>query len=70
MHYCNSRVSKVRGLIYAGTDDGKVHFTTNEGNGRWTDISAGLLKDAAVSSIEPSRFEDGTVYLAMSDRRR
>lgn len=64
-----SESPKVKGLIYAGTDDGRVHFTTAEGNGRWTEIDKGLLKDAAVSCIEPSRFADGTVYLSMSDRR-
>lgn len=60
---------KKSGLIYAGTDDGKVHFTTAEGNGKWTYISKGLLAHAAVSYIEPSKFEDGTVYVSMSDRR-
>ncbi|MEP7324125.1 MAG: hypothetical protein ABI761_19505, partial [Saprospiraceae bacterium] len=64
-----SESPKIKGLIYAGTDDGRVHFTTVAGNGRWTQISTGLLKDASVSSIEPSRFEDATVYLSMSDRR-
>lgn len=60
---------KKKGLIYAGTDDGKVHFTTAEGDGKWTDISKNLRADAAVSYIECSRFNDGTVYLALSDRR-
>ena len=58
-----------KGLIYAGSDDGKVHFTTSEGEGKWSDISKGLRAHAAVSYIEPSKHSDGTVYLAMSDRR-
>lgn len=60
---------KKKGLLYAGTDDGKAHFTTAEGTGKWTEIGKGLLEHAAVSSIEPSRFEDATVYLSQSDRR-
>ena len=59
----------VKGLIYAGTDDGKIHFTTTEGKGKWTDISKGILADAAISSIEPSKFEAATVYVTVSDRR-
>ncbi len=64
-----SESPKTPGLIYAGTDDGKVHFTSLEGKGKWTDISDGLLKDAAVSCIEPSHFEAATVYVSLSDRR-
>lgn len=71
-YQCITAISEsplVKGLVYAGTDDGKVHFTSKEGNGKWSEISHGLIKDAAVSSIEPSKYEDATVYLSLSDRR-
>lgn len=64
-----SESPKVKGLLYAGTDDGKVHFTSATGNGSWSDISDGLIKDAYVSWIEPSKYQDATVYISQSDRR-
>jgi hypothetical protein len=60
-----SRLS--RGLIWAGTNDGKVHLTRN-GGGSWTDLTAnikGLLDWGTITSIEPSRFDTGTAYLAV-----
>jgi photosystem II stability/assembly factor-like uncharacterized protein len=59
------------GLLFAGTDDGKVLMTSNGGT-NWYDLSAtipGLSQARWVSRVECSRFEEGTVYLAI-DRHR
>jgi photosystem II stability/assembly factor-like uncharacterized protein len=59
------------GLLWAGTDDGKVHVTSN-GGATWTDLSAtipGLPQDRWISRIECSRFAEATAYLAI-DRHR
>ncbi len=56
-----------RGVIWAGTNDGKVHLT-RDGGAHWTDLSAnlpGLVEWATISNIEPSRFDKGTAYLTV-----
>jgi photosystem II stability/assembly factor-like uncharacterized protein len=60
-----SRVT--RGLIWAGTNDGKVQLT-RDGGATWTDVTPnikGLLEWGTISSIEPSRFDAGTAYLTV-----
>jgi photosystem II stability/assembly factor-like uncharacterized protein len=56
------------GLIYAGTDDGKVHVT-RDGGKTWTEIMAGLPYQKWVSRIVASAFDIGTVYLAQNGKR-
>jgi photosystem II stability/assembly factor-like uncharacterized protein len=56
-----------RGLIWAGTNDGKVWYT-KDGGAKWTDVSkniAGLPAWGIVSKIEPSHFSGGTAYIAV-----
>ena len=58
---------KKAGLIWAGTNDGKVHLT-RDGGGTWTDLTAnlpGLPFWGTISNIEPSRFDEGTAYLSV-----
>ena len=57
-----------KGLIYAGTDDGNIQVTQDEGEA-WTNISAGLPPDHNISSIEASRFYEGTVYITVNGKR-
>ncbi len=60
-----------QGLVYAGTDDGVVLMTPGGGK-TWYDLSAtipGVAQDRWVSRVEASRFDVGTVYLAI-DRHR
>ncbi len=55
-----------RGVIWAGTDDGLVQITRNAGR-TWTNITPPLLKErewARISSIEASRYDVGTAYVA------
>ena len=56
------------GLIYAGTDDGRVHVTRNGGI-TWTEIGRGLPRDRFVAEIVASRYDEGTVYLVMNGKR-
>jgi photosystem II stability/assembly factor-like uncharacterized protein len=56
------------GLLYAGTDDGRVHVT-RDGGGTWTDISGGLQPDRFTSRIVASAYEEGRVYLTQNGKR-
>ena len=73
-----------RGLIYAGTDDGRLHVS-HDGGATWTDLSArdisdsdvpsaradfpGLPNGAWVSGIEPSRHDEARVYAVWNNYR-
>lgn len=56
------------GLIYAGTDDGKVHVTADSGT-HWTDVTDGLAPGRWISRIAASAFDAGTVYVAQNGKR-
>jgi photosystem II stability/assembly factor-like uncharacterized protein len=57
------------GGLWAGTDDGRVWRTLDEG-AHWQNVTpAGLTPWSKVGIIEPSRFDDRTAYLAV-DRHR
>ncbi|HEU4564513.1 MAG TPA: hypothetical protein VFS05_07690 [Gemmatimonadaceae bacterium] len=59
------------GILYAGTDDGNVWLTRNDGaaweslNGRFPGLPAGTY----VRRIEPSRFDSAVVYIAFDNHR-
>jgi photosystem II stability/assembly factor-like uncharacterized protein len=65
-----------RGLIWAGTNDGKIWYT-RDGGTTWNDVTknvAGLPKGITIRHIYPSRFAPGTAFVAadmhmMDDRR-
>ena len=57
-----------QGVIYAGTDDGRVHLTLDDGK-NWTEITGNLPKNTHVSRLETSKFAEGTIYLTLNDRR-
>ena len=55
------------GLIWAGTNDGKVHVT-QDGGRTWADVTpnvTGLLFWGTISNIEPSRYDAGTAYMSV-----
>jgi hypothetical protein len=56
------------GLIYVGTDDGKVHVT-KDGGRMWTEIMAGLPYQKWVSRIVASAFDLGTVNMTQNGKR-
>ena len=57
-----------KGLLYVGTDDGRVWISQNDG-GNWTEISKGLPVNAHVSRIVTSKYNESAVYITLSDRR-
>jgi photosystem II stability/assembly factor-like uncharacterized protein len=59
------------GLIYVGSDDGRVHVT-KDGGKNWTDVSGnvpGVPKERWVSRVECSAHAEGTAYLAINRYR-
>jgi photosystem II stability/assembly factor-like uncharacterized protein len=55
------------GLIWAGTNDGLLHVTTDGGE-NWTNVTKNipdLPEWGTISNIEPSRFDAGTCYIAV-----
>ncbi len=65
MAITESRVEK--GLIWAGTNDGQVQLTRDNGK-TWTNVTKNipnLPPWGTVGNIEPSRFDAGTAYLTV-----
>ena len=58
---------RVKGLIYAGTDDGKLHVTTDAGK-TWTDLSSRVPSSKWYSRVVPSQHADDTVYVTQRGR--
>ncbi|MEW6072830.1 MAG: hypothetical protein AB1726_09600 [Planctomycetota bacterium] len=56
------------GLLYVGTDDGRLHVT-RDGGETWTEIVEGLAAERWFSRVEASRFAEGTVYAAQNGKR-
>jgi hypothetical protein len=56
------------GLLYAGTDDGRI-WRTKDGGKTWTEIRNGTVPQKFVSRIVASRYDIGTVYMTQSGRR-
>ncbi len=55
-----------KGQIWAGTNDGQVQMT-RDGGQHWTNLTAnfpGLPPKMTVDSIEPSKYDAGTCYVA------
>src|SRR5580704_5878322 len=60
---------KQKGLLWAGTDDGLIHLTTDDGK-NWSNVTPPQLPEwSTVSSIEPSPHDPATAYVAV-DRHR
>ncbi|HEX7182816.1 MAG TPA: glycosyl hydrolase [Thermoanaerobaculia bacterium] len=61
----------LKGLVWAGSDDGLVHVTRDSG-ANWQNVTAavpGLPEWGTVSMIEPSRFDAGAAYLVVDAHR-
>ena len=59
------------GVLYVGTNDGKVWLTKNDG-GSWEDLSTrfpGVPPFTHVSQVEPSGSDSATVYVAFDNHR-
>jgi photosystem II stability/assembly factor-like uncharacterized protein len=55
------------GLLYAGTDDGRLHVTTDDGKS-WTDLTPQLHLRKWISRVVPSMHADGVVYVTQRGR--
>jgi photosystem II stability/assembly factor-like uncharacterized protein len=54
-------------VVWAGTDDGNLQVT-RDGGKTWTNVAAnlpGVPKFTWVTSVEPSRFDEGTAYVTL-----
>jgi photosystem II stability/assembly factor-like uncharacterized protein len=59
------------GILFVGSDDGKVHVT-RDGGKKWTDLSEkipGVPPDRWITRLECSHFAEGTAYLTISRYR-
>ena len=58
------------GELWAGTDDGLIQLTRDNG-AHWTNVTPPSLPEwAKVSSIDPSSLEDGVAYVAVDNHRQ
>ena len=58
---------KKKGLIYVGTDDGRVHTTIDDGQ-EWTELTDHLPVRKWISRMVPSMHAEATVYLTQRGR--
>jgi photosystem II stability/assembly factor-like uncharacterized protein len=58
---------RVKGLIYAGTDDGKLHVTADAGKS-WTELTANVPTRKWYSRVVPSQHADDTIYVTQRGR--
>lgn len=59
--------SRKKGLLYAGTDDGKLHVKLNDGS-TWTDLTGAVPTRKWYSRVVPSMHAEGTVYVTQRGR--
>lgn len=64
----------LRGIIWAGTDDGRVHVTRDDGT-TWTDLTDALEEAGApheywVTRVVPSHHSPGTAFVTMTGFHR
>lgn len=57
-----------QGFLWAGTDDGLIHITTEDG-GTWTNVTPPEAQGLYVSKIEPSHHDRETAYVAIDGHR-
>jgi hypothetical protein len=55
------------GLLYAGTDDGRLHVTADAGK-TWRDLTGVLQSRKWISRIVPSQHAEGAVYITQRGR--
>ncbi len=74
-NYCNiitiGESPMVPGLIWVGTDDGRVHLT-RDGGVHWTELTdrfPGVPANTWVSRVRPSGFEEGRAYVTFDGHR-
>ncbi len=61
-----------QGVIWVGTDDGRVHVT-RDGGQTWESVEGrvrGVPENTWVPHIEPSKYDAGTAFVVFDDHRR
>ncbi len=59
-----------KGELWAGSDDGRVHITRDNG-ATWLDVTPkAMVKHTRVTTIEPSRYEPGVAYMSATRYQR
>ena len=69
--YALSESPRKAGLLWAGTDDGKV-WLTEDGGAKWTDVTASLPAEAKgqwIARLEAGRHDEKVAWLAVSAYR-
>ncbi len=56
------------GLLYAGTDDGRLHVTVDSGQ-QWTELKGPWPTGKWVSRVVASKFDENTVYVTLNGKR-
>lgn len=59
--------ARVKGLIYAGTDDGRLHVTSDAGK-NWTELTEKIPSKKWYSRVVPSQHADDVVYVTQRGR--
>jgi photosystem II stability/assembly factor-like uncharacterized protein len=62
-----SESPKRKGVIYAGTDDGRLHLSMDDGK-EWTELTANLPKKQWIAKVLASQYDEATVYVAQQGR--
>lgn len=57
-----------RGLLWAGSDDGLIHLTRNDGV-QWADVTPATANGWYIARIEPSHHKRETAYVAVDGHR-
>ncbi len=56
------------GLLYVGTDDGRV-WRTDDSGGNWREINRGLPYQKWIAELVASKYDEGTVFMAQNGKR-
>jgi photosystem II stability/assembly factor-like uncharacterized protein len=62
-----SESPKKKGLIYTGTDDGRLYVSIDDGK-EFTELTANLPKKQWIAKVVASRHDEATVYVAQQGR--
>ncbi len=67
---CLGESPVVDGLVYAGTDDGRIHIT-DDGGATWRAATPppGLPEDAFINAVRPSEHDADVVFVAADDHK-
>ena len=61
--YAFAESPTVKGLLWTGSDDGRVHVSRN-GGGAWEDVTPkAMVKHTRITGIEPSRYDPAVAYV-------